>query len=192
MSEAVRPSLLVRLGIALALTTTALAIGPSAAAVKPDKVEFPVDFRYEIEGLSEGCGFEVWFSMVGAFKGTIFKDRHGEIRGEFDSQPNTTVTFSAPENERSFSFKFSTTFHNEFPEGVDPGDLVVASATGFLEKLPGLPAHAGRLVFPDGEVLFVEDGIPYVDYGVPTVERGNQYGPDADPDAAICGYLAGD
>jgi hypothetical protein len=190
MSRALRTSLPVRLCAILALGAAVFTLDPAASATKPDKVGFPVDISYEITDLSDVCGFEVWFSMVGTFKGTIFKDSSGTINGEFDSQPNTTITFSAPDNERSFSYKFSTTFHNQYPEGVDPGDLVITSATGFLEKLPGLPAAAGRAYFPEGEVLFVQDGIPYVDYGEPTIVARDKYSGD-EADAAICAYLGG-
>lgn len=66
---------------------------------------------------------------------------------------------------------------------------VVSSVTGFLEKVPGLPAGAGHALFPDGEVLFVEGGVPYVNYGDPAWERGQRNDFDS-TDAAICAALA--
>src|SRR4051794_1490878 len=170
MSRAIRTSRYLRLGAALRLMAAILTAGPTASAATPVKVSFPVDISYPIDDLSAVCGFDVEFSMVGVFKGMLFVDKSGVVVGEFDSQPNTTITFSAPDNATSFSYKFSTTFHNRYPEGLDPGDLAIASATGFLEKIPGLPAQAGRLYFPAGEVLFVDDGVPITDYGEPTIE----------------------
>jgi hypothetical protein len=190
MSRAIPTSRPLRLGTALALVAAIMAVGPTASAAAPVKVSFPVDISYPLDDLSAVCGFDVEFSMVGLFKGTLFVDRSGVIVGEFDSQPNTTITFSSPENGTSYSYKFSTTFHNRYPEGLEPGDLAIASATGFLEKVPGLPAQAGRLYFPNGEVLFVDDGVPITDYGEPTIVPRDKYSGD-ELDAAICAYLGG-
>lgn len=190
MSYAFRTSVPVRLCTILVIAAATLTVGRGASAAPPDKVSFPVDISYPLDDLSEVCGFDVWFSMVGTFKGTLTRDRTGTIVGEFDSQPNTRITFSSPTSGKSFSYMFSTTFHSSYPEGLDPGDLVVSSVTGFLEKVPGLPASAGSALFPDGEVLFVDDGIPYVDYGEPTWERGHRNTDGDAIDAAICAALA--
>jgi hypothetical protein len=186
---AFRISASARLCAVLVIAAATLAVGPGAAAAPPDKVSFPVDVSYPVDELAEFCGFDVWFSMVGTFKGTLFRDRTGTVVGEFDSQPNTRITFSSPTTGESFSYMFSTTFHSSYPEGLDPGDRVVSSVTGFLEKVPGLPASAGHVLFPDGEVVFVEDGVPYVNYGDPAWERGHRNDFDS-TDAAICAALA--
>ncbi len=176
-----------------ALTSLLLATGTAGAAPPgssaPLHVSFPVAVTYEIPELTEGCGVEVWFALEGTFKGTIFQ-RHGEVVGEFDSQPNTWMTLYSPETGRSIRNPFATTFHNKYPEGVDPGDPVIATATGFGEKLPGVRARAGRMYFPAGQVIEVVDGIPYVDYGEPASFTGSQFDPEAG-DAAICRELAG-
>jgi hypothetical protein len=189
MSHGLRRSARARLCAVLVIAASTLAVGRGAAAAAPAKVSFPVDISYEIGELSELCGVDVWFSMVGTFKGTLFRDRTGTVVGEFDSQPNTRITFSSPTTGKSLSYMFSTTFHSSYPEGLDPGDLVVSSATGFLEKVPGLPASAGRTLFSDGEGLFVEDGVPYVNYGEPTWERGH-HNDFQSTDAAVCAALA--
>jgi len=190
MLRAVSPSRLVRLGSALALLGVVTAAGPAATAGRPSKVAYPVDISYPLDDLTQVCGFDVWFRLVGVFKGTLFRDRSGTIVGEFDSQPNTTQTFSAPDSGKSFSYKFATTFHNSYPDGIEPGDRVVARVTGFLEKIPGLPARAGHATFPNGEVLFVDDGgVPIVDYGEPSQDIREKYTGD-DADAAICAALA--
>jgi hypothetical protein len=190
MAQAFRTSVPVRVCTVLVVVAATVAVGGGAAAASPDKVSFPVDVSYQIDDLSDVCGFEVWLSMVGTFKGTLFKDRTGTIVGEFDSQPNTRITFSSPTSGKSFSYMFSTTFHSSYPEGLDPGDLVVSRSTGFFEKIPGLPASAGSALFPDGEVIFVADGVPYVDYGDPVWERGHRNVDGDAIDAAICAALA--
>jgi hypothetical protein len=191
MSHAFRTSVPARLCTVLVVVATTFTVGGAAAtAATPDKVSFPVDVSYQLGDLSDVCGFEVWFSMVGTFKGTLTKDRTGTILGEFDSQPNTRITFSSPTSGTSFSYMFSTTFHSSYPEGIDPGDVVVSRSTGFFEKIPGLPASAGSALFPDGEVLVVEDGVPYVNYGDPVWERGHRNLDGDKIDAAICTALA--
>jgi hypothetical protein len=185
------PSLAGRAAVVAAVVGAALGVAQPAHSTPPLYVAFPVDVTYEIEDLTELCGVEVWFRMEGTFKGILFRDKSGVITGEFDSQPNTWATLYSPETGGSFRNPFATTFHNEYPHGVEPGDRVVASATGFLEKVPGLSARAGRLVFPDGEVLFVEDGVPYVDYGEPSQEPLAKYTFD-EADAAVCDRMRGD
>jgi hypothetical protein len=192
MNETSRPQSSARRAAAVAAVVGAtLGVSAPAHSAPPVHVAFPVDVTYEVHELTEGCGVEVWFSMVGTFKGTLVRDRSGTVIGEFDSQPDTRITFSSPTTGLVFDYMFSTTFHSSYPEGLDPGDLVISSATGFLDKVPGLPASAGRMVFPDGEVVAVEDGVPYVNYGDPTIFSGRQNDPEAQ-DAAICARLRGD
>jgi hypothetical protein len=163
-----------------------------ANAFKPAQVSFPVEISYEIPELSGLCGFEVWFHMEGTFKGTLFRNRSGTIVGEFDSQPNTFIWLYSPETGKSLKQNpFATRFHNRYPEGVDPGDRVITIATGYLEKVPGLPARAGRTVFPDGTVLFLDNGVPIDDYGEPSSDTPGIYKYDFDTaDANVCAALA--
>ena len=187
-----RSSTFGRLLVLGALVLGAALPAAPASAFKPVKVAFPVEFSYEIPELTELCGFEVWFRMEGTFKGTLFRNRNGVITGEFDSQPNTFFWLYSPETGKSLNKNpFATRFHNRYPDGVDPGDRVVASATGYLEKLPGLRARAGRIVFPHGEVLFLDDGVPIVDYGEPSSStRGVDEYDFEIADAMICARLA--
>jgi hypothetical protein len=191
MKGAARRSLACCAGATSIAVAAVLGLAAPAHSTPPVHVAFPVDISYEIPELTAGCGVEVWFSLVGTFKGTLVRDRSGTVIGEFDSQPNTRITFSSPTTGIAFDYMFSTTFHSSYPEGLDPGDLVISSATGFLDKVPGLPASAGRADFPDGEVVYVEDGVPYVNYGEPALFHGRQNDPDAQ-DAAICARLRGD
>src|SRR5689334_2522566 len=116
MSHAHRPRRLV----AVAGLAAAPFLAAPAQAAAPVHVAYPVEVTYEIPELTAGCGVEVWFALEGTFKGTLFRRNDGTITGEFDSQPNTTQTFYSPTTGRSFSFKFATTFHNKYPDGVDP------------------------------------------------------------------------
>jgi len=189
-----RRTLSVSLGRLLAVFAMAAAawlpVAPAEAA-KPQKVEFPVEFNYEIPELTELCGVEVWFSIEGTFKGLVYRNKSGTIIREVNSQPDTWLTLYSPETGESIRNPFATRFHYRYPDGTDPGDRAIIIATGFLEKLPGLPAKAGRLVFPNGEVMFVEDGVPIVDYGEPSLMRGNDSYDFETADAAICEALRG-
>lgn len=177
--------------LASLVAATALVAAPTAAA-PPVHISFPVYVTYEIDGLTELCGFEVWYELDGIFKGILFRNRDGVVTGEFDSQPHTWQTLYSPTTGESVSWQFPTTFHNRYPEGVDPGDLVIASATGFLEKIPGLPARAGRTVFSHGEVIVVEDGVPYVTYGEPDPGHLKEKYDFDTADAVLCAQLAGE
>ena len=184
-------SLARRAAVVAAVVGATLGVSPPAHSAAPVHVAFPVDLNHEIPELTELCGVEVWFSMVGTFKGTLFRDKSGTVTSEFDSSPNTWATLYSPETGRSFRNPFTIRSHSEYPDGVEPGDRVVSSVTGYLEKPPGLPARAGRLEFPNGELVYVEDGVPYVDFGEPSQELRSKYTFD-EADAALCDRLRGD
>jgi hypothetical protein len=162
---------------------------PAAHAAAPVRVAYPVDVSYPVPELSAVCGFDVTFSMTGTFAGVIFHDSAGEIVRELDTQPGTMITWSSPTTGRSFTYPFSTVFHVTYPEGVEPGDRVIASVTGLGDKVPGISASAGNTLLTGGTVLFVEAGVPYANYGEPTSFRGRSNEPDA-VDAAICASLS--
>jgi hypothetical protein len=99
------------------------------------------------------------------------------------------ITWSSPTTGRSFTYPFSTVFHVTYPEGIDPGDPVVATVTGLDNKTPGISATAGFTRFTGGTVLFVEDGVPYTNHGEPSLSHGRPNEPEA-VDAALCAALA--
>lgn len=176
---------------ALVIVAATLSGTPMSAAhaAAPMRVSYPVDVSYPIPELSAVCGFDVTFSMTGTFAGVIFHDSAGDIVRELDTQPGTMITWSSPTTGRSFTYPFSTVFHVTYPDGVKPGDRVIASVSGFSDKTPGISADAGHTILTGGTVLFVEDGVPYANYGEPTSFRGRSNEPDA-VDAAICASLA--
>jgi hypothetical protein len=177
--------------IAALLAAIAYPLAP-AEAVKPLKVSFPVEFTYEITELTDLCGVEVWYGIEGTFKGLVYYDKSGAIVREVNSQPDTWQMLYSPETGESIRNPFATRFHYRYPEGTDPGDRVVIVATGYLEKLPGLPARAGRTVFPNGELISVDDGVPIVDYGEPSSDTPGIYKYDfEEADANVCEHLRG-
>lgn len=174
--------------LALGATTVA---GP-ALSTPPLHVSYPVDVTYEIPPLTEVCGFEVWVRLEGTFKGTIHTSRSGTA-SELDTQPATRYTTYSPETGKSYTVMFSTVFHTVYPDGLVPGGRVVADVTGFVDKVPGKHASAGRTHFPDGEIIEVVDGVPYVNYGEPDLSHGNFYDGETEGDeldALTCARLA--
>jgi len=190
MKRVARRSLARRAGATCIAAAATLGLAAPAHSTPPLHVAFPVEYSYEIQGLTELCGVEVWIRLEGTLTGILFRDKDGIVSGEFDSQPNTWSTLFSPETGQSFRNPFATTFHYEYPDGASPGDRAVVTATGFLEKIPGLPARAGRAVFPDGKVLFLDDGVPIVDFGEPARQERSKYSFD-EADAAICESLRG-
>lgn len=191
MSYLIRRSVRATVAVALAVTV-ALGLGISAVhANPPTKVKYPVDVSYPLDDLSDICGFEVWLHLQGTFKGTIHTNRSG-IASELDTQPATRLTTYSPETGKSFTVMFSTVFHTVYPDGLVPGGRVIADVTGFVDKVPGTHASAGRTHFPNGVIVEVIDGVPYVNYGYPDLSHASLYG-DADGDhldALTCSRLA--
>ena len=179
-----KPALIIAVVAAFAWTTM-------ATAAAPLRVAFPVNFTTPVPELTAVCGFAVSFSIKGTYKGTIYtSQKTGTTVRELDTQPGTRMLYSSPTTGRSFAFPFSTTFHYEFPNGTAPGSTAIVTASGLGEKIPGLPASAGRILWPDAVVVVVVDGVPYVDYGIPTLIRGRQNTDGDAIDAAICRALA--
>lgn len=179
-----------------ALVLAMLAVGQmlvwsvsSAAAMPPLRVAYPIDRTVEIPELTALCGFQVTESITGVSKGTIFQDRSGAIVRELDTQPDTQFILRSPTTGESFSYPWAAAFHYDYPEGTAPGSAAIVRITGLGDKVPGVPASAGQIVFADAVVLFVEDGVPIVDFGIPTYARGHSNDPGA-VDAAICAALA--
>ena len=180
MNDTSQPqSLARRAAMVAAVVGATLGVSPPAHSAPPVHVAFPVDVTYEVQELTEDCGVEVWFSMVGTFKGTLVRDRSGTVISEFDSRRR-------PAGRSATRSRSDPTANTR----TESSRAIVARPTGYLEKPPGLPARAGRLEFPNGELVYVEDGVPYVDFGEPSQLRSKYMFDEAD--AAICDRLRGD
>lgn len=159
----------------LFVCAVALAVQVStASAAAPTRFSIPIDSTNPSPLLTSFCGFDVSLTQVGTLKATVFHDRSGAITRELDTQPGTRLIWSSSTTGKSFAFPFSTAFRTEFPNGTTPGSKAVVIATGLGNKVPGLPADAGRTVFADATVLFVNSsGIPIVDFGPVTSSSGH-------------------
>jgi hypothetical protein len=164
--------------------------GRVASASAPTRVAFFVDRTVPSPFFTSACGFDVSITLTGVFTGTVFYDQSGAIAREVDTQPGAKESASSTTTGKSFSFPFSTVFHYEYPNGTAPGSQAIVTATGLADKVPGIPADAGRVVFDHATVLFVDtNGIPIVDFGAPSSTHGHSNSAAA-ATAAVCSALA--
>ena len=74
----------------------------------------------------------------------------------------------------AFSTTDTTQKVGNYPNGTTPGSKAVVTMTGLGDKVPGIPADAGWIVFADATVLFVNSsGIPIVDFGPQSSSNGH-------------------
>ncbi len=103
---------------------------------------------------------------------TFRTDRNGVLH-EMDAFADHSITFSAPSNGTSISFKFGPAKF-VYPEGVFIGAPSIVTITGIDADYPGVPAEAGRTVLV-GEVIDVTpEGVPIVDFIGPTLLRAGE------------------
>ena len=178
--------------LALMIAIAAVAAGVAAtrgAADPPEHFVFLDDVSFQSGSLTRRCGTPVFITVYGRLRITLRTGPDGAVH-ETDVYENWTVTYSAPATGRSFSVKLGPGFF-DYPDGVFLGAPAVVSFVGVQQNVPGLPASAGRIVFP-AEVVFVSpDGVPFVDPTGPTLsENGNLIDPTVTR-AAICAALTG-
>jgi len=162
----------------------------TASAAELTRISIPVDSSAPSPLLTSACGFDVSITQVGTLKATVFHDQSGAIIREIDTQPGTQLILSSSTTGKSFSFLFSSTFRNEFPNGTAPGSEAVVTATGLGDKVPGIPADARQIVFANAPVLFVNSsGVPIVDFG-PQSSSSGRSNTDTTLVTAICSALA--
>lgn len=164
-----RNSLLLPLSLAAAV----LALGIGAEAAQPVFFAAEVNRTFASPFFTAACGFEVLITEVGTVKATVFRDADGSIVREFDTQPGFVITYSSPESGKELTFPFATVFRYDFPSGATAGAPAIVTASGLMDKVPGVSADAGRIIFGSATVLFVDaSGVPIVDFGAPSAFVG--------------------
>ena len=166
------------------------ALVSTASAAEPTRISIPIDSTAPSPLLTSACGFDVSITQVGTLKATVFHDQSGAIIREIDTQPGTQLILSSSTTGKSFSFPFSSTFRIEYPNGTTPGSEAVVTVTGLGDKVPGIPADAGQIVFANATVLFVNSSrVPIVDFGPQSSSSGHS-NTDTTLVTAICSALA--
>lgn len=177
----------IRLGIALVATTVALTSAPAQAA-PPSHFSEPINLTYPEDYLTDLCGFPVFFSLVGTFETTLQYNRSGAV-SEIDTQPGTTLSFTAPTTGKSFSFPFASALHTDYPNGTKLGSEAIVSGSGLSLKVPGISAQAGTVVYSAVVVDKTSHGVPIVAFTGVISWVGHENDPDA-VDAAFCSALS--
>jgi hypothetical protein len=175
--------------LALSLAALAVAVGLAAAptgAGPPTHVFLEDDAMFQSGGLTAGCGFPVFITIKGGIHIMLRTDRNG-ILHELDTFSDWSITFSAPSQGTSFSYKLGPASF-VYPEGTAVGAPAIVTIRGVDTRVTGFPAQAGRTVFM-GEVLFVSpEGVPVADLVSVISQTGNQLSP-AESFATICAAL---
>jgi hypothetical protein len=162
----------------------------TASAAGPTHFSIPIDSTRPSPLLTSACGFDVSLTQVGTLKATIFYDQSGAIIRELDTQPGTRVILSSSATGKSFAFPFSSVFRTDYPNGTSPGSQAIVTVVGLGDKVPGIPADAGPIVFENATVLFVDsNGVPRNDFRLPSSTHGNSNEPTTLV-MAICAALA--
>jgi hypothetical protein len=146
----------------------------TAGAAPPTRVSIPINSTHPSPLLTSACGFDVSITQVGTLKAALFHDQSGAIIRELDTQPGTQVILGSSTTGKSFAFPFSSVFHFDYPNGTTAGSQAIVKVTGLGDKVPGIPADAGQIVFDNATVLFIDsNGVPIVDFGVPSSSHGH-------------------
>ena len=162
-----------KFGLFLCVVASA-ALVSTASAAAPTRISIPINSTTPSPLLTSACGFEVSITQVGTLKATVFHDQSGATIRELDTQPGTQLILSSSATGKSFAFPFSSAFRTDYPNGTTPGSAAVVTVTGLGDKVPGIPADAGRIVFANATVLLVNSsGIPIVDFGPQTSSKGH-------------------
>jgi len=150
-----------------------ITVAVPVSATNPIFLTIAVNDTFVSPSFTAACGFEVSITEVGILKAKVFADDAGSIVREIDTQPGFVTEFSSSESGKSFAYPFSTVFHFDYVNGTTPGVPVLVTATGLMDKVPGMSADAGRVTYGSATVLFVDpSGVPIVDFGEPTAING--------------------
>jgi hypothetical protein len=92
--------------------------------------------------LTAACGFPVIVSLEGGIHIMLRTDKNGVLH-ELDTFSDWSITYTAPSQGTSFSFKFGpATF--VYPEGTAVGAPAIITLRGVNTHFPGFPAEARK------------------------------------------------
>jgi hypothetical protein len=135
-----------RIRLVAAVITSSFILTAAAMATPPVRERFPADGEFQLDRISDACGFPVTVAIEGTFSVTVFLDRDGATIREIDTQPGTLITYSTAAGE--ISVPFSGVLHTTYPEGAvlgAPAELVLTGNSGPFGNL--VPTGSGRAVF---------------------------------------------
>lgn len=171
--------------VTLAVASAALAFAGVAAAGAPLRATFTFDnITFQDPFLSEACGTNVYITLNGTIKATLFVDKDGKISREIDTQPGLHLKYSNDAGD-SISFPWALISHTSY-SGTTVGSPATITLTGNVGSFTGLVGPGnGRLVL-SGTVVFVdENGVPITAFTEVVSMSGNFTGETAKICAAL-------
>src|SRR5262249_44428071 len=113
--------------------------------------------------VSAACGFQV----IGVIDVTeidiAVPNPAGDVFRELNLSAHGTETVTAASSGKSITFPVVLSFHYSYPDGNDIGDRAIVTIDGFVRKLPGAHAEAGRVIYGNGVIASVDaNGFPRV------------------------------
>jgi hypothetical protein len=184
-----RIGLLVSLVALLALGGGMLAATPAWATPPKHFFHLPLNFSFRDDGLSEACGFDVFFGGAGNVNVTLFYDQSGALIRETDTFPASTLSFTAPSTGKSIVSASSSLAITGYTGGGAVGTPAVARVTGLTFMLQPGVMFAGRQVFDAVVVDHSPEGIPVTEFTNLISQSGNFF--SGDFAGVVCAALSG-
>ena len=184
-----RIGLLVSLVALLALGGGLLAATPAWATPPKHFFHIPINFSFRDDGLSEACGFDVFFGGAGNINVTLFYDQSGTLIRETDTFPATTLSYATPSTGKSIVSRSPFPVITDYTGGGELGTAAVARLTGLQIRLQPGVMFAGRQVFEAVVVDHSPEGIPDIMFTNLISQSGNFFSGDTAP--LVCAALSG-
>jgi hypothetical protein len=177
-----------RAAVVALIAVLGLLVAAPADAQQARHLTVNIDESFVLDFYTEACGTTVVISTEATLNVTLVYNQAGLLVREIDPSGGGTVTFSAPETGKSFSFPFGATII-DYGAGAQVGSTFTAKSVGLIGHVPGLIASdAGQVVFTGVVFGFEENGSPLLDFREVVVEHGNR-ATQEEVTAAICGAL---
>jgi hypothetical protein len=173
----------------LILTFASVALLGAGAATSTPPIHATatfVDVTFPDPVLSAACGTTVYITLDGTIKGTLFRDKSGNIVGEIDTQPGLRLTYSNDAGG-SISFPWALVSHTDYSNGAAVGSLATVTLTGNAGSFTGFVGPGNGRIVLSGVVFAVDDnGVPLTAFTDLVSISGNF----RSQTTAICGALA--
>lgn len=166
-----------------------LAATPAWATPPQHFHHLPLNFSERDDGLSDACGFDVFFVAAGLIDVTVLYDQSGALIREIDTFPTFTVSLAAPSTGKSIGSRAPAVGIIDYTGGGALGTAAVFSVTGLSFMLQPGVMFTGRQVFDAVVVDHTPEGIPIVMGTNLISQSGNFFSSDIAP--LVCEALSG-
>ncbi len=184
-----RIGLLVSLVALLALGGGLLAATPAWATPPKHFFHIPINFSVRDDGVSDACGFDVFFGGAGNVNVTLFYDQSGTLIRETDTFPATTLSYTAPSTGKSIVSASPGLLITDYTGGGADGTSAVGRVTGLQFMVQPGVMLTGRQVFEAVVVDHSPEGIPEIELTNLISQSGNFF--SGDFAGVVCAALSG-